>query len=542
MSSKSKSDKSDIPKNQSKQKRSFLPRLPSFRKKKSALPVSSSLDKTPSPKFTKEEPVLGRTHEGGNVMRRSKTSELVASFEKRLSDLEDESNVTTKLDNSKVGRPAKTVKTPTSGTSKFSRFGFKGIAANRISSFENRNNNGNREKSKETPEEINANSSLTHVHKPVTLSNRNCDNRRHQTDITRSGSTSSAKSPDSECSSPGSLTTCKVLGLPMPYRSVFSDEPRGLKRQASSQSVDPISSGISTASTSSTPSPCLETMLAIERGDLPSQKAMLNSTFSLSEPRGLHTTYSKEPSDVFQTTVTKDDSCRSGFTKGVLTYKTKDIKQALISSSSSEPATPASQQENELNLVKEAPISQSECKPLHLAAPAKTGPVTRPVTGSLGVSSGQDSVHRQHGESDSTNSTQSDHNKVEPSVCESVSASQADKSVDTMGSTQSAIDPSAISTPARPLHLSLVKPHLSAIRHASESFDSAELDSLGSDDLMCDSRYLEDEPFDQLDESVRLSRSCGMEPGTHRCHNGFGNRNRTSSLDQVSGPTTIDKR
>ncbi|XP_072050884.1 uncharacterized protein [Amphiura filiformis] len=565
-----KSPKSGNQKNQSKPKRSFLPRLPSFRKKKSGSPVSQA-DKTPSPNLTsKEEPIIGKTKEVNYVMRRSKTSELVASFEKRLSDLkEDDPKIIIpkpKLDNSKADDNATiTAKSPTSGTSKFSRFGFKGIAAHRISRFENRNNNGNGEKVEEKTEEINANSPTSKLRKPATLSNRNLsDNRRTQTDVIRSGSTSSAKSPDSECSSPGSLSTStKVLGLPMPYRSVFSDEPRGLKRQASSQSVDPISSGISTASTSSTPSPCIETMLAAEREEV-SHRAMLNATFSLSEPKGLNISYCKEPLDPFNTT--KDEEASgTRFSKGVLTYRTKEIKQALITSSA--PTSPASQQEDVLNPVKETLISHSESMPHSTTAPAAETlgalPVTRPDAGSQGVSClGQDnttvecqplSTHRQEGDSETPNKSQCDHDivlaattgseQINTDTSESLSAVKAD-SVETMGSTQSALDPTAISTPARPLHLSL-KPHLSAIKYASESFDSVEQDSisLGSDDLMCDSRFLEDETFNQTGEESRLSRSCGMEVTPHRYPNGYnGNRTRTSSLDQVAGPVTIDKR
>ena len=605
------SSKSEKSASKSKSKRSFLPRLPSFRKKKSPTP---SPQKSPHVGKTQEEPILGRIKEVDNkVMRRSKTSELVATFEKRLSGLKDEDEKGTAINKQKVegdedkvngneqtNKVSQKSKTPPppAKSSKYSRFGFKGIAAHRISRFENRNNNGNGDqvRTPESPDEPPVNN----VPKPLGQRNRRDNSRDRSTDTIRTVSTSSARSPDSECSSPGSINCTKVLGLPQPYRSVFSDdEPRGLKRQASSQSVDPLSSGVSTTS-STTPSPCLESRLAADRllETYPYRTSTLNSTFSLSEPKSLNATFSKQESqhDPLNASFTKDDALGThSVTRDRTLSGGKDrtslgkTREKPVLSLSLDVSPTASQQESQLSPVKEALISytaelmqQQRHQPTAAGNEARTDQkVKQHITGNPGLSVGQDNnstvkqqdhqsvgtgtqpecpqlvvdaqnnIAVQPGQDSAASVVESVQQTINKSSCESgPSMVQANKP--TMGNTQSSIEPNAISTPARPLHLSL-KPHLSAIKHASfrasESFDSAdaELDSLASDDLMCDSRnWGEDELFDHAGDESRLSRSAGsmgesvLMHSYHRQHNGWGNRTRTSSLDQVSGP--IDKR
>ncbi|XP_022088874.1 uncharacterized protein LOC110978182 isoform X2 [Acanthaster planci] len=541
----------------SKSKRSFISRLPSFRKKKVPPPPESELDV--HLKSAEEDlngivkvrpPSQGKNRKEDDVKRRSKTSSIVASYEKRLSDMKEEENRFN-------GRKDKTGKAATLGhhgnsksvhqdgvsaAKSSSRFGF-GFTWQKITSFENGNTNGKKTdvaNGRSNGDELNAN--VRHGTTGSSVRDHNLElNLPHGSPPDRE-STSSVRTPESDRSSVSSNmsnSSAKVYGQPMPYRSVFSDEPRGIKRQASSSQSEGLNS--SSISMSRSTSPLHDTTNTGTHQDISGKQLQLNSTFTKDNGTG-----NLSP-DIINRTFPIEESPTCIVNR---TFKLEPAEDSRITSQSSEPTVSRELPNEALQLsLKEKPIS---CP---AAEPPRSGTVERNWRDVSGQSQGQSQVPSQPLDEvmppvqdavrPSANpartvpaETTVPHSCIKSSRPDPFLSPRHRLTVGAMGSMQSSTD--AYSTPTRPLELAyqLRKPHISAIKHCSESLDSCELDSLCSEDLMCDSRYLDDDMFDSRDDSsCLLSRSLSVEEAAamHRTqHVGVvSSRGRAVSVDQA---------
>ncbi|XP_033643864.1 uncharacterized protein LOC117303702 isoform X2 [Asterias rubens] len=535
---------------QPKSKRSFIARLPSFRKKKHTPAKESELDMHLR---SAEEDLNGgvkirppsqvKNRKDDNVKRKSKTSSIVASYEKRLSDLKDEESRTNgkKNGNGKTspvdngGKQSPQGGATTTTTQKSSRFGF-GFAWQKISSFEN--GSGKKTESKKQRDELNANiqqarGNIKSLSLDLELPHGSPPDRE---------STSSVKTPESDRSSCSSNSSFKVYGQPMLYKSVFSDEPRGLKRQASSsQSEGFNSSGISLSSSTSPLHDKLRTAGSaathVDNSESISRLTQMNRTFSKEDSGGgvnpsIHDrTYPIEesPTCIVNTTFKLEPGDYSAENTGT------SVEQELPQSSPG-----VVRKENSISCARDPPISTAVVKDGD--APCESGSQSRALD--------KVTLLRQDVSRPSAASPAQDIPKeINPLFAcikntDPLVSPRHRPTSNTMGAVQSSAD--AFSTPARPveLPLHLRNPHISAIKHCSESLDSCELDSLCSEDLMCDSRYLDDDMFDTRDESCHLSRSLSVEEtaAMHRAQLGWSGRARAVSVDQLPTNSSLEKR
>ncbi|XP_071479829.1 uncharacterized protein [Diadema antillarum] len=247
-------------KNRKKSKRSFIPKLPSFRRKKNTSPESTPSKSSTKLKKQKNENTSNtkisvsitketQTPQEDPKYRDKSSCQDVKPFPSHLTshkEEEEEEQNGNSCGNSVLPFPnINTSLDITRAATSYTNPGYEG----NIWQMENQNKAkicGN----EEPQSEINANINQ----KPLKslCSNVPANPAEFCQDVTRCSSTTSTLSSGSSLSlsSPGSVT--KLVGSPKPYKSIFDDDRRGIKRQGSTPSdVDIASSCISVGSVSS---------------------------------------------------------------------------------------------------------------------------------------------------------------------------------------------------------------------------------------------------------------------------------------------------
>ena len=576
-----------------KSKRSFIPKLPSFRRKKN----QQSTDGTPAKSSTKLKKQKNENSSNGKatITKVTQTPQRdVTKHDKSTSQIVDEYALA-KLREEQNGNPQEKTKKALPNLNTTSVF-----TAGTPTSFTNpeydgdvwrlQNANSTRTRDEVTNQEINANLKQKSFDSPTHEAYQSPSKTSPQR-IDRPSSITSAISSSSSLSlsSPGSLS--KLIGGPKPYRSIFSDEPRGVKRQGSTPSdVEFGSSCVSVSGSVSSLSPTVDdvaTKVTVRCGSVPglAQYPLVAPVASLSpgvSPKHNHGSSKREGAYTYDSSGWESEDSSKNKT---LTRQSYDVNAAQSHDGDVSPtslvnlnfdlqaAATASPQininvrrdrqkvlaskaqhaveENTKKLVTEqqedfgrAGAGREEALISQSSAAALSSGLTNNNT--------QLESRREASSPQTKPSTNADrHTTVrQPETAHTTPRSQPNNAATTAVRPQEKTDqvvltrvtsvtsPSPIKTPRTfysPHHL-----QLSAMRNKlrSESFDSSDLDSLASDDLMCEA----DTFVDQSDESLlthgpNMPGEQGFSPYPNAAK---GKRLRNNSIEFLVA--TFDKR
>nr|XP_054773859.1 uncharacterized protein LOC129281955 [Lytechinus pictus] len=570
-------------KNPKKGKRSFIPKLPSFRRKKNN-PSPDDTSKSKSKKQRNENSSNTKisiaketqTPKASPPLYRDKsTSQVVDTYNRCLAELKEEeeqngnnqSRIRTALSNINTT----SVFTTSTTTTCFINPEYEGD----IWRLQNQNTKKGTGGDGEV-QEINANVNQKRAESPthiIPLSPVKTNSYQH---IGRCSSVTSTLSSGSSLSlsSPGSLS--KLIGGPKPYKSVFTDEPRGVKRQGSTPSdLDITSSCVSVSGSVSSLSPTIDdvaTKVTVKSCSVPGlhQYPIVAPVESLSpgvSPKHSHSkregAYTYDSSGCESEGSTKEKTLTRGSydissaaektskdaavphtlvnlnfdlqaaaaaspqinanlrreRQRVLAGKAKSAvgepSQNTVTKRQESPSSAAARREEELISPRSAASASSGPTNNNPASESRHEALIQPAQPHVGSDSCSGLAQRQQSAISTPRTSAALHTPQHSTPCSQINnagqtAGQDQEKSDEVVLTRvrSVTSPIPLKTSRALYALSHIQ--LSAMRNKlrSESFDSSDLDSLASDDLMCEA----DNTFLDPSEESHLTQGNGM-PG-----------------------------